>query len=103
MLFQQSERYNIPFTHICKKLDIPYEWFAKGYANISNLETAGNHIKLHDEQLIEIGKILGLGVRVVIVIKDEKVFEESVQTVKKELRDGYRSNRKEKGDTSGIE
>lgn len=102
LLFQQSERYNIPFTHLCKEVGIDYKRFVQGYANIKDMHTKYADILISDEQLIEMGKLLGLDVRFVIVIKDEKKFEENILEVKSRLKDGY-INRKKERDPAGTE
>lgn len=102
LLFQQSDRYNIPFTHLCHAVGIGYKRFVQGYANIKDMHTKHADILVSDEQLIEMGKLLGLDVRFVIVIKDEKKFEENILEVKRRLKDGY-TNRQKEGDSAGAE
>lgn len=101
LLFQQSERYNIPFTHLCHRIGVSYERFIETYANIADLERKDSDIGIFDEKLIEIGNLLGIDVRMVIVIKDEKKHEVDIIEIKKKLKDEY-NNRKKERDASGT-
>jgi hypothetical protein len=92
LLIQQAERYNIPFMHICKRVGIDYKTFLKGYANIKNLRDAD--VELHDLKLVEMAKLVGLDVRTVIVVKDDKVFSEEALQIKKMLKDEYIDSQK---------
>lgn len=95
LIFQQSDRYNLPFTHICNHIHLDYERFIKGYANIKNLSES-DAVMVTDNQLIEIGKMLGVNVRMVLVIRDEKAFSQEIVSIKEKLKDEYIS-RKKKG------
>ncbi len=101
LLFQQSERYNIPFTHLCRYANISYKRFLEEYANV---DIQSKHYKstLTDDQLIKMGHALGLEVRFLIIVKDKAKFEETIAEVKKKLKDDY-VNRKEEDNITGAE
>ena len=92
LIFQQSDRFNIPLLHICRKVRIDYEKFVSDYANIKDLQTGT--VGISDGQLISIANLVGLDVRMVIVIKDDEQFEPIALQNKQMLKDEYT---KEKG------
>ena len=95
LLFQQSDRYNIPFAHICVHLGIDYERFLGKYANVKMLSDEDN-LTMSDGDLIKMAKMLGVDVRFVLVVKDEKKFEQEIDALKRKLRDEYINRKKAK-------
>lgn len=96
LLVQQSERYNIPFKHICRRVGIDYDRFIRRYINVKDLIKGGSG--LSDVEIVEIGKFLGLDIRTTVVIMDEKTFAQRAVEIKKALKDEY--NTKKEGPAS---
>jgi hypothetical protein len=98
LLIQQAEKYNIPFMHICNHVGIQYKEFLKGYANIKNIRK-DQAVDIPDYKLVEMAKLVGLDVRMVLVIRDDKTFAQEALQIRKKLKDEY-DDSKEKGASS---
>lgn len=87
LILQQAERYNIPLTHICKSVGTPYRDFLTKYVNIKELSKKSSSSILPDKKLEEIGKLLGINVRVILVVKNDFDGEAMKLKLKDEFND----------------
>ena len=87
LIFQQADKYNLPFMHICRRVGISYKRFLKEYANIKDLNRPEDRDLLPDHHLIEIAALVGINVRTTLVVRDEKAFEIEAKELKEKLKD----------------
>ncbi len=98
LIIQQAERFNIPLTHICRRVGLNHKRFLSNYCNKKNLSTTRTDI-VSDSDLLDIAAMLGVEIRIQLIVKNTSDAEMSI--LKNELKDAF--GYKEKRSASKIE